>query len=58
MKVGDLVRYKHAGFHELYGLGITVDKYHSSFDYGFVVFFEDKLVHMRQEELEVISEGR
>ena len=60
MKVGDLVTFKNISDQESYGAGVLLEKYHSSDDYGFVVFFTsyDVKVHVRQEELEVINESR
>jgi len=58
MKVGDLVKFKHPDFIESYGPGVVLEKYHSSVDYGYVVWFRDEKVHVRQEELRVINEGR
>ena len=58
MKVGDLVTFKEPDFQESYGLGVTVEKYHSSIDYGYVVLFKGELVHVREEELEVVNESR
>jgi|TARA_R110000744_G_scaffold224128_3_gene342737 hypothetical protein len=58
VKVGDLVRFKNADYNARYGVGITMEKYHSSVDYGLVVFFRSERVNVRQEELELISESR
>lgn len=58
MKVGDLVRFKNADYNARYGVGITMEKYPSSVDYGLVVFFRSERVNVRQEELELISESR
>ena len=57
MKVGDLVKLTEPYYQESYGAGVILEKYHSSVDYGFVVFFRDAKVHVRQEELEVVSES-
>ena len=58
MKVGDLVKFKDDFYQESYGAGVILEKYHSSVDYGFVVFFRDEKVHVRQEELRMINESR
>ena len=58
MKVGDLVTFKEPDFQESYGAGVILEKYRSSFDYGFVVFFRDEKIHVRQEELKIINESR
>ena len=57
MKVGDLVTFKEPNFQESYGLGVTIEKYYSSIDYGYVVLFKGELVHVREEELEVVNDG-
>ena len=58
MKVGDLVTFKEPDFQESYGVGVILEKYHSSIDYGYVVWFREEKIHVRQEELKVINEGR
>ena len=58
MKAGDLVTFKEPDFQESYGVGVILEKYHSSFDYGYVVWFRDEKIHVRQEELRIINEGR
>ena len=58
MKIGDLVRLKEPYYQKSYGAGVILEKYYSSVDYGYVVFFRDAKVHVRQEELEVVSENR
>ena len=58
MKVGDLVKFKVLDFQESYGPGLVIEKYYSSIDHGYVVFFRDEKVHVREEELEVINESR
>ena len=58
MKVGDLVTFKEPDFQESYGAGVILEKYHSSIDYGYVVWFREEKIHVRQEELRVINEGR
>ena len=58
MKVGDLVTFKEPDFQESYGAGVILEKYHSSIDYGYVVWFREEKIHVRQEELRVINESR
>ncbi len=58
MKVGDLVTFKEPDFQESYGAGVILEKYHSSIDYGYIVWFRDEKIHVRQEELKVINESR
>ena len=58
MKVGDLVTFKDDSYQESYGAGVILEKYHSSVDYGYVVWFRDEKIHVRQEELRVINESR
>jgi len=36
---------------------VTIEKYYSSIDYGYVVLFKGELVHVREEELEVVNDG-
>jgi len=57
VKVGDLVKFKDDFYQESYGAGVILEKYHSSVDYGFVVFFRDEKVHVRQEELKIINKS-
>lgn len=57
MKVGDLVTFKDTFYRESYGAGVILEKYYSSVDYGFVVFFRDEKVHVRQEELKIINKS-
>ena len=58
MKAGDLVTFKEINHQESYGFGVAIEKYYSSVDYGFIVLFKGGLAHVRQEELEVVSESR
>ena len=58
MKVGDLVTFKEPDFQESYGAGVILEKYHSSVDYGYVVWFRDEKIHVRQEEPRMINESR
>lgn len=58
MKVGDLVTFKEPDFQESYGAGVILEKYHSSIDYGYVVWFREEKIHVREEELKIINESR
>ena len=57
MKVGDLVTFKEPDFQESYGAGVILEKYHSSSDYGYVVWVREEKIHVRQEELKIINKS-
>ena len=63
MKVGDLVMFKHEGYHKSYGPGIilepTVDRLaNDTHDTRYWALFNAERLVVRLEELKVINESR
>lgn len=59
MKPGDLVRFKHPGYHKSYGFGVMLGKLRSSrLDSRYWALFNGERLMARLDELELVSESR
>ena len=66
MKIGDLVTFINPDFQESYGVGVIAGKPQPGAPLGdargpyfdIPVYFRDEIIYAREEELEVLNEGR
>ena len=67
MKTGDLVTFINPDFQESYGVGVVAGKSQPGVSlsdekpgpyFDIPVYFRDEIIYAREEELEVLSEGR
>ena len=59
MKVGDLVKFRHPGYHKSYGIGVILEKVYSArVGNRHWALFNNERVMVHHGELELISESR